>query len=108
MEFPDLDPKAVQSLMKMGGKKKLDTLIELLKQHGPARVAELKAAKTREEAHAAARALKQSASHLGLAALEDLCDQTLEAREGWNALAEQIAAALQRGLAALSAERARL
>lgn len=104
MEFPDLDPKAFQGLMKMGGKKKLDTLVQMLKEHGPARIAELKGS----EGVAAAKALKTSASHLGLAALEDICDQIIEAGAVSSALSGQADAALKRGLAALQAERSKI
>jgi hypothetical protein len=104
MSIPDLDPHALHGIMKMGGKKKLDALIELLKQHGPARITELKSG----EAVAAAEALKASASHLGLAALEDLCDQVIEAGAASPALVGQAEAALKRGLAALQAERAKI
>ena len=110
MPIPDLDPRAAHSLMKMGGKKKLDALMQLLKESGPARVAELAATPDLREAQAAARALKSSAANLGLAALEDLCDQVLEAK-AWSAkhpLAAEAEAALARGSAALLAERARL
>jgi hypothetical protein len=82
--------------------------VELLRQNGPQRVAELKAAAGPAEAHAAAQALKASASHLGLSAVEDLCDQALEASAGWADLAASLDAALKRGLAALSAARLKL
>jgi len=104
MSIPDLDPHALHGLMKMGGKKKLDALIQLMKEHGPARVAELKGG----EAVAAAQALKTSASHLGLAALEDVCDQVIESGAASPALAAQADAALKRGLAALQAERTKI
>lgn len=104
MEFPDLDPKAFQGLMKMGGKKKLDTLVQMLKEHGPARIAELKG----PDGVAAAKVLKTSASHLGLAALEDLCDQVVEAGTVPAGLPAQAEAALKRGLAALEAERRKI
>jgi predicted transcriptional regulator len=96
--------------MKMGGKKKLDALIQLIQESGPARVAELAATPDLREAQAAARALKTSAANLGLAALEDLCDQVIEAK-AWSQghpLAGEAKAALARGHAALLAERARL
>ena len=110
MPIPDLDPRAVHSLMKMGGKKKLDALMQLLREHGPVRVTELAATADLREAQAAARALKSSAATLGLAALEDLCDQVIESkswRQG-DPLTGQVQAALVRGSAALQAERARL
>ena len=110
MPIPDLDPRAVNSLMKLGGKKRLDALIQLLHEHGPIRIAELSATAELREAQAAARALKSSAANLGLAALEDLCDQVIEAKS-WSLghpLAAAAKAALARGNAALAAERSRL
>ena len=110
MSIPDLDPRAVHGLMKMGGKKKLDALIAMLRENGPARVSELAAAVELREAQSAAQARKHSASSLGLSALEDVCDQILEAK-AWTAghpLAREAAAALERGLRALAAERTRL
>lgn len=103
MPIPDLDPRAIQGMMKMGGKKKLDALIQLLKDNAPARLKELQAAATVAEAHAAAQVLKSSASHLGLGSLEDCCDQVLE-RTDWSPaspLAAEAAACYQRGLKAL-------
>jgi hypothetical protein len=73
-------------------------------------VKELAEAGSLAEAKAAAAPLKTSASHLGLAALEDLCDQVLEAQH-WapgNPLPAQASAALKAGLAALDKERALL
>ena len=110
MPIPDLDPRAVQSLMKLGGKKKLDTLMQLLLEHGPQRIAELSGTPDLREAQAAAKALKSSAANLGLGSLEDVCDQILEA-QAWSAghpLAAQAKAALARGSSALQAERRRL
>jgi len=110
MSIPDLDPRAVHGLMKMGGKKKLDTLIQMLKDNGPARLKELAAATDLKEAQDAAHALKNSASSLGLSALEDVCDQILESK-AWSPghpLAKEAAAALDRGSRALVAERGRL
>jgi hypothetical protein len=103
MEFPDLDPRSVQSLIKSGGKKKLDTLIEMLKTNAPQRLKELQAAGSPEEAKAVARVLKTSASNLGLAALEDVCDQIIEGKT-WTAgspLAKDAQVKYQAGLAAL-------
>jgi HPt (histidine-containing phosphotransfer) domain-containing protein len=96
--------------MKLGGKKKLDTLMQLLQEHGPVRIAELSGTAELKEAQAAAKALKSSAANLGLGALEDLCDQILEAK-AWtlgHPLAAQAKAALASGSAALQAERSRL
>jgi hypothetical protein len=107
MPIPDLDPRAIQGMMKMGGKKKLDTLIQMLQDHAPVRLKELAAATALSEAQAAARVLKTSASHLGLGSLEDCCDQVLESAS-WSPgspLAAEAAAAYQRGLAALTALR---
>jgi HPt (histidine-containing phosphotransfer) domain-containing protein len=109
-EIPNFDPYAFNSLMKMGGKKKLDALIGLLKESAPARMAELKAAPSLSEAQAAARALKTSAGNLGLARLEDFCDQVLvlKAWDAGNGLIPQMDASLRQGLAALLAQRAKI
>lgn len=110
MSIPDLDPRALHGVMKMGGKKKLDALVQLLQEHGPKRVQELAEAGSLAEAKAAAAPLKSSASHLGLSALEDLCDQVLEATQWASgaALAAQASTALKNGLASLAKERAKL
>jgi hypothetical protein len=103
MEIPDLDPRSYQSLLKLGGKKKLDALMDLFKASGPERVQELLGASTLAEAHAAAKALKHSAANLGLAALEDTCDQILAAH-AWtpkHPLALEAQSRLAKGQAAL-------
>jgi hypothetical protein len=110
MNIPDLDPKALQRLMKVGGKKQLDTETQLIKDDGSMRLKEWAAAGDLREAQAAARALKASAAKLGLAALEDLCDQVLEA-EAWPldpAMVESARGALQRGLKLLDQQRSLL
>lgn len=107
MDFPDLDPRTFQSLLKLGGKKKLDALMEMLKTNGPLRIQELLVATDLAEAHSAAKALKSSAAHLGLAALEDTCDQILEAKH-WSAkhpLALDAQSRLAKGQAALQRAR---
>jgi HPt (histidine-containing phosphotransfer) domain-containing protein len=81
-DIPDLDLRSVQSVMKLGGKKKLDALIALIQESGPARLREIKEAQSLSEARAAAQALKTSAGNLGLARLEDLCDQLI-ASKSW-------------------------
>ena len=108
MDIPDLDPRNYQSLLKLGGKKKLDTLMDLLKASGPERVQELLAATSLLEAQSAAKALKNSAANLGLAALEDTCDQILAAR-AWaprHPLALEAQSRLAQGQAALNKARA--
>ncbi|HTB33756.1 MAG TPA: hypothetical protein VK842_02755 [bacterium] len=110
MSIPDLDPKALQRLMKMGGKKQVDSETQLIKADGAMRLKEWAAAGDLREAQSAARALKASAAKLGLAALEDLCDQVLEA-QAWPidaSLVETAKGALQRGLRALDNERSLL
>jgi hypothetical protein len=107
MDLPDLDPRAFQSLMKVGGKKKLDALLEMLKTNGPQRIHELLEADNLIEAQAAARALKNSAVNLGLSALEDTCDQILAAKD-WkakHALAVSAQSQLAKGQAALDKAR---
>jgi HPt (histidine-containing phosphotransfer) domain-containing protein len=110
MDIADLDPHALQSVMKIGGKKKLDTLIQMLKEHGPQRLNELDQSNSLGEAQSAAKVLKNSAINLGLSSLENCCDEILAASQ-WNAgspLAAQAKAAYQRGLAALMAERGKI
>jgi HPt (histidine-containing phosphotransfer) domain-containing protein len=107
MDLPDLDPRAFQSLLKSGGKKKLDALLEMLKVNGPQRVHELLEADNLAEAQAAAKALKNSAVNLGLAALEDTCDQILAAKD-WkvkHALAVSAQGQLAKGQSALGKAR---
>jgi hypothetical protein len=79
-DIPTLDPHAFHSVMKIGGKKRLDALMGLLNESGPARIREIKEATSLSEAKAAASVLKSSASNLGLARLEDLCDQIIDAK----------------------------
>jgi HPt (histidine-containing phosphotransfer) domain-containing protein len=103
MDLPDLDIRAFQSLMKSGGKKKLDTLLEMLKVNGPQRLHEMLDSDSLAEAQAAARALKSSAANLGLSALEDSCDQILALKD-WkpkHPLAVEAQAQLTKGQAAL-------
>ena len=103
MNFDDLDPHAYQSLLKQGGKKKLDTLMDMLKANGPERVQELLATSNLDEAKSIARALKSSAANLGLASLEDTCDQILT-QKAWAAahpLAQEAKSRLAKGQAAL-------
>ena len=107
MDLHDLDPHAVQSLLKQGGKKKLDTLLDMLKANGPQRVQELLATDSLAEAQAAARALKNSAAILGLNNLEDTCDRILQ-QKAWNprhALALEAQSRLASGQAALGKAR---
>jgi HPt (histidine-containing phosphotransfer) domain-containing protein len=109
-DIPDFDPRAFNSIMKMGGKKKLDALTALFAESAPARLRELVAAQDLGEARAAAQALKNGAGNLGLGRLEDLCDQVLNAKS-WPAAPGLVAAmeqAYRRGQTALQAERARI
>jgi hypothetical protein len=110
MELPDLEPHAYQSLLKLGGKKKLDTLLDLLKANGHQRVTEMQGTADLAEAKAAARALKSSAANLGLASLEDVCDQVLAAK-AWSLkhpLSVEAEAKLRKGLSLLVQARAGL
>ena len=110
MSIPDLDLRTLQSLLKLGGKKQLDAEILLLKQDGAMRLKEWAAAEDLREAQAAARALKRSAAKLGLAALEDCCDQVLEA-ETWPSqpgLVDRARKAMKDGLQAVDLERSQL
>jgi HPt (histidine-containing phosphotransfer) domain-containing protein len=90
MEF---EPRIIQSVMKSGGKKKLDALLGMFKTEAPQRVSEILTAADAVEAKAAARVLKSSAGNLGLLGLEDLCDQVL-AGQDHKALDADIKAAL--------------
>ncbi|HTB21311.1 MAG TPA: hypothetical protein VK914_01245 [bacterium] len=107
-EIPYLDLHTVQSVMKLGGKKKLDALIGSLNDLAELRMQDLKDAQTLSQAQSAAKGLKISASSLGLARLEDLCDQILSG-QSWQAgsnLVAQTELALTKGRQALSAYRA--
>jgi hypothetical protein len=109
-EIPTLDPRAFASVMKLGGKKKLDALMALLSESAPARLKELAEATTLGEAKASAQALKTSAGNLGLARLEDLCDQILTAKT-WtpgSGLVASMEAAFKKGHQALLAERSKI
>jgi hypothetical protein len=77
MEF---EPRMLQSIIKQGGKKKLDVLLELFRKEAPKRLAEIEATKDGVDAKAAARVLKASCATLGLLRLEELCDEILEGR----------------------------
>ena len=109
-EIPYLEPRAVASLMKLGGKKKLDALMAVLDASGPLRLADLQNARDLAAAKAAAQALKPTAAGLGLARLEDLCDQIL-ARRDWkrpDPLGAQVEQAFEQGRRALHQHRAGL
>jgi|GEM_PF-2889336 len=106
-DIPDLDQRTLQSVMKMGGKKKLDNLIDILDGSGSIRIQDLKGAKTLADAKEAAKSLKNSAGNLGLAQLEDICDQILDCK-AWSpgsGLLKQAEAAFERGRKALRAYR---
>lgn len=77
--FSEFEPLALHSLIKQGGKKKLDILLDLFKTEAPKRVDEIEQAPSASEAVASAKVLKASASTLGLYALEDSCDQIIAA-----------------------------
>lgn len=77
MEF---EPRMLQSIIKQGGKKKLDTLLTLFRKEAPLRIAEIEATKDAVDAKATARVLKASCATLGLLGLEDLCDQIISGR----------------------------
>ena len=109
-EIPEFDQRGFLSLMKLGGKKKVDALMELLGQSAPVRITELKAAKSLAEAKAAVQALKMSAGNLGLARLEDYCDQILESKT-WplpGGMIHHVELAYAHGHKALQAQRDRI
>lgn len=106
-DIPDLDQRTVQNVMKLGGKKKLDALISSFSDAGPVRMQDLKEAPVLAQARTAAQALKISAGNLGLARLEDTCDQILSCKT-WapgSALLKQAEQAFERGRKALLAYR---
>ena len=106
-EIPYLDLYTLQSVMKLGGKKKLDTLIAILNESGPLRLQDLKDAKTLPAALSAAKMLKASAGSLGLARLEDLCDQIVACKT-WSPASEliqEVEQAYRKGVKALSTYR---
>jgi hypothetical protein len=107
IEIPYLDLRTVQSVMKLGGKKKLDTLISVLNESAPLRIQDLKDAQTLATAQSAARMLKVSAGSLGLARLEDLCDQIVGAKT-WTPgadLLKEVELSYRRGVKALLSHR---
>ncbi len=77
-DVPEFDPRSVDRVMKLGGKKKLDELIGILDASAPVRLEDLKKASGAGSVRAAAQSLKVTAGGLGLAKLEDLCDRVLE------------------------------
>ncbi len=77
----DFDPRALEGLIHSGGKKKLDTLLEMFRKEGPDRVSEIEKSPDIKDAKKSAVALKASAANLGLLALEDLCDQILAGKD---------------------------
>jgi HPt (histidine-containing phosphotransfer) domain-containing protein len=97
----DFEPKSLQSIIKLGGKKKLDTLLELFRKEAPQRVNEIEGPDA-EESKAAAKVLKISCANLGLHALEETCEQVLAGEPG---SAGRARPALQKALAWLEAQR---
>ena len=100
----DLDPKVLKAVLKQGGKKQVDSLLELFKKNAPMRVKELEAAPDLDEAQAAAKALGRSAKNLGLTALTAACDDIV-ALNKWSTgapLAMVPGALLAKGIAALT------
>jgi hypothetical protein len=85
LDFGDFEPRALQSLIKQGGKKKLDALLDMFKLESPKRVEEIEKANSAKDGAASARVLKSSAANLGLHALEDSCDQIIAAGAAFSA-----------------------
>lgn len=98
----EFEPRIIGSVMKQGGKKKLDTLLTLFRAEAPQRVAEIESAADLTEAKAAARVLKTSAGNLGLLGLEDLCDRVLAGDASGKAAFKP---ALEKSLAWLDSQR---
>ena len=99
----EFEERIFVSVMRQGGKKKLDTLLGLFKSEAPKRVAEIEAAGDSAELKGAATVLKSSAANLGLLGLEDLCDQVIAS--GSAALKPQFKPALDRALVWLEGRR---
>ena len=76
----EFEPRMLQSIIKQGGKKKLDTLLALFRKEAPRRLEEIEATTDAVDAKATARVLKASCATLGLLGLEELCDQIIEGR----------------------------
>jgi hypothetical protein len=92
---------ALHSIIKQGGKKKLDTLLAMFRSEAPKRVEEIEHAPTAHEAVVSAKVLKSSAANLGLMGLEDACDQIIAAGESFHVnspLAAKPRLMLKRGL----------
>lgn len=105
-EFPDteFEVKFLQMIVKQGGKKKLDVLLELFRKEAPIRLEEIAQAQDTTEAKASARVLKSSCANLGLMGLESLCEQILEGRSH-KELLPQLQASLKKSLSWLGEER---
>jgi hypothetical protein len=84
----EFEPRMLQSIIKQGGKKKLDVLLALFRKEAPKRLAELEATSDGVDAKATARVLKASCATLGLMGLEELCDQIISGRNHQQILPE--------------------
>jgi hypothetical protein len=84
----EFEPRILHSIVKQGGKKKLDALLTMFRREAPIRLAEIEATKDAVDAKATARVLKSSCANLGLLGLEDLCDQIISGRNHAQVLPE--------------------
>lgn len=103
VDFGDLDPKVLREMVKQGGKKQVDTLLDLFKKNAPLRAKEVEAAPDLQEAQDAAKALQRSAKNLGLVALEVACAE-IAAMKSWtpgNPYAKKIAPLIPKAVGAL-------
>ena len=100
----EFEPRIFHSVVKQGGKKKLDSLLALFKAEAPQRIAEIAAAPDALEAKAAARVLKSSAANLGLLGLEELCDSII-AGQDYKAVLPRLKSAHARAVAFLDQSR---
>jgi hypothetical protein len=83
----EYDKRAIESLMKRGGKKMLDSVMNRLREYGPGLIRDLETSPDAAVVAEAARTLKSCSADLGLLGLEDVCDRILEkaAGDSWTA-----------------------
>jgi HPt (histidine-containing phosphotransfer) domain-containing protein len=100
----EFEVQFLQMIVKQGGKKKLDVLLELFRKEAPIRLEEMAQAQDAQDAKASARVLKSSCANLGLMGLESLCEQIMEGRSH-KELLPQLQASLKKSLKWLEEER---
>ena len=98
---PHIDPKVIESMLVLGGggRELLTKMIGLFLQDAPRRLAAIREAMKRDDAHAvagAAHAFKSSSANLGAAALSDMCKRLeRQCREGAIATAPSLVAEIE-------------